>query len=205
MKKPFLLGISGGSGSGKTTLANSILAHYGAKRSGILYQDSYYKDQSKNFDKDGGKVNFDHPDSLEFSLLAKQLKELKEGHRVEVPLYDFKTHQRLPKTESFEPKELVLLDGILIFSQEEILKDLDFAIFVDTPEKERFERRMRRDVRERGRTEEGVRDQFFSQVKPMHDLFVEPSKSKAHLIVSGLDHPEEMSRIAIEAIQKLLT
>lgn len=178
-----IIAVAGGSGSGKTTLAQKLLRKLGASSCALLAQDSYYIDQSQKFDRDGGAVNFDHPDALEFSLLARHLAELKAGRAVEVPIYDFATHTRKPVTERFESREYVLVDGTLILSIPELLPFFDEAIFVDTDEKTRFERRLQRDVAERGRTPEGVHAQFYGQVKPMHDRFVEPSKSNCSLLV----------------------
>jgi len=179
-----VVGIAGGSGSGKTTLANTLKELLGA-RAEILYQDSYYIDQSHRFDGDGGSVNFDHPASLEFSLLAEHIRRLKSGLAIEVPCYDFATHKRLPRTETFPSCEVVIVDGILLLSQDAICDVLDISVFVDTDEALRYERRLERDVRERGRTPEGVLKQFTQQVKPMHDLFVEPSKENADFLYSG--------------------
>src|SRR5690606_37607181 len=155
---------AGGSGSGKTTLAEALNAALG-ERSAILYQDSYYIDQSHRFDGDGGSVNFDHPESLEFSLLARHLRELKAGTPVEVPCYDFATHKRQLATQSFKCCQVVIVDGTLLLSQREICAALDLAVFVDTREDLRYERRLARDVSERGRTPDGVLKQFTRQVK----------------------------------------
>jgi uridine kinase len=181
--KPFLVGVAGGSGSGKTYFTRALQARLGASLCEIIYQDNFYRDQSKRFDFDGGSVNFDHPDSIDFALLAEQMKELKTGKAVEIPIYDFKTHSRLSKTLRVEPRPVVLVDGILIFHSEPLRALFDDLIFFDTPEALRFERRLERDVKERGRTPEGVHSQFFKQVKPMHDLFVEPSKAHARTVV----------------------
>lgn len=193
LQQPILIvGITGGSGSGKTTLSRLIQKMVGADNCAILSQDCYYLDQSHLFDRDGGVVNFDHPKSLEFSLMATHLRMMKQGLDVNIPTYDFKTHSRNEKCDVFQRKALVLLDGILILSQPEIVKELDYSIFVDTPEQVRFERRLYRDVRERGRTPEGVREQFYSQVKPMHDVFVEPGRVIADKVISGQQPFEAM-------------
>lgn len=184
MNQVCIIGIAGGSGSGKTTFAQRLRERLGPDNSEVLGQDSYYIDQSHRFDHDGGSVNFDHPDSLEFSLMATHLKALKKGEEIEVPLYDFATHQRLKKTEKMSPKKIIFVDGILIFSRPEVLACLDHKIFIDCEEDLRFERRLNRDVKERGRTPGGVRNQFYSQVKPMHDQFVAPSKEFACDIVT---------------------
>jgi uridine kinase len=180
----FIVGLAGGSGSGKTTLARCIQAAL-LSRADILYQDSYYIDQSHRFDGDGGSVNFDHPESLEFSLLAQHLEALRQGHSIKIPQYDFATHTRLQTTLDFAPTPIVLLDGTLLLSQPQVCEALDLKIFIETQEEIRFARRLERDVRERGRTPEGVRKQFDLQVKPMHDQFVEGSKRYADLVLCG--------------------
>ncbi len=182
-----MIGVAGGSGSGKTTLAKELLKFCSEKnlKAQILRQDSYYIDQSDKFDKDGGAVNFDHPDSLEFSLLVEHLKELKQGKSISIPIYDFATHTRARHCEIMAPSPIIIVDGILIFSQPGIVEELDLKIFVDASEENRYQRRLNRDVKERGRTEEGVRDQFFNQVKPMHDEFVEPSKGLADVVIDN--------------------
>ena len=178
-----MIAIVGGSGSGKTTLAKKIktkLDHHGCV---ILGQDSYYIDQSSKFDRDGGAVNFDHPSSLEFTLLGRHIEDLKEGRNIEVPIYDFATHKRLPSTEFFQHHPMILVDGTLILSQPHLLPLFDESIFLEVHEDLRFQRRLKRDVEERGRTPEGVREQFFRQVKIMHDLFVEPSKAESSILI----------------------
>lgn len=180
-----IIGIAGGSGSGKTTLANWLLKYFGPQRAGLLSQDSYYYDQSADFDHDGGAVNFDHPDAIDFDLMAEQLEDLIAGDPIDVPIYDFATHSRLDQTNWFQPREIILVDGILILGNELLCELFDASIFISTPEEVRFSRRLRRDTHERGRTAEGVREQFYRQVKPMHDQFVEPSRENADLILSG--------------------
>ncbi len=182
---PFVLGITGGSGSGKTTLARLLAKEAGEGTAAILPQDSYYIDQSHLFDEDGGRVNFDHPSSIDFKLLAQHLRALKSGKAIEQPIYDFATHKRLPRTEPFAPHALIIVDGTLILNAPEVRDCLDFSIFVGASEELRFQRRLKRDVEERGRTPEGVRKQFLQQVKPMHDQFVEPSSEHANAIISG--------------------
>ena len=197
---PYIVGVSGGSGSGKTTLARRVQKALGEERCAILYQDSYYIDQSDKFDFDGGSVNFDHPSALDFDLLGEHLLQLKNGRAIEVPRYDFATHTRQPESDTFEPIPVVLVDGILVLSQRQVFPHFDEAIFVETPEDLRFERRLKRDVEERGRTPEGVRDQFYKQVKPMHDQFVEPSKNNASLTIDC----ENFDLLCDQFIKKLL-
>ncbi len=183
--KPFIVGISGGSGSGKTTIAQLLHEYGGIENTALILQDSYYHDQSSRFDGDGNSVNFDHPSALDFDLLAKHLAQLKSGLAVDVPIYDFSTHKRLARTVSQPSKPLIILDGILILNSPVVRKELDYSAFVKTSEKLRFQRRLERDVKERGRTPEGVEKQFALQVKPMHDQFVEPSQVHAHFIADG--------------------
>lgn len=202
-QKPLIIGIAGGSGSGKTTFAKSLAEQLGPELCAILGQDSYYIDQSHRFDGDGGSVNFDHPDSLEFSLMAKHLHELKNNHSVEVPVYDFPTHKRLAKTINFVPKPIILVDGILIFSRPDVVLELDEAVFIDCEENLRYERRLKRDVEERGRTPLGVYKQFHNQVKPMHDQFVEPSKKVATTVVTPENFQKELMKLALRLRTKL--
>ncbi len=188
----FVIAIAGGSGSGKTTLARHISHALAGRGCAMLGQDSYYHDQSARFDHDGGSVNFDHPSALEFSLLAKHLEALRRGEPVEVPSYDFATHKRISKTTGFTPKPFVLVDGTLILSRRELLPFFDESVFIEVREEIRFQRRLHRDVHERGRTPEGVREQFFTQVKTMHDQFVEPSQNSCTILVR--DNREVISR-----------
>ena len=176
-----VIAIAGGSGCGKTTLCFEIQNQLGMDRCHILGQDSYYKNQAQNFKKDGD-VNFDHPDALDFDLMAQQLKELKQMRQVKVPIYDYKTHQRLQESFVFSPSPVILVDGTLILSQNLLLAEFHHCVFINTPDQIRFERRLKRDVRERGRTPEGVRIQYEKHVKPMHDLFVQPSMQRANKV-----------------------
>lgn len=180
-----IVGVAGGSGSGKTTFARMLQANLGDHFCGIVAQDAYYRDMHEYFDRDGGSVNFDHPESLEFDLLIRHLKALRRGEDILVPIYDFASHRRLVEATHFPFRPVVIVDGILLLTQSELRPLLDFSYFIDTQEDLRFQRRLQRDVRERGRTAEGVREQFMSHVKPMHDLFVEPSKRFADRIISG--------------------
>jgi len=195
-----VIAVAGGSGSGKTTFGRVLQSVLGDDRCAILAQDSYYRDLHELFDEDGGQINFDHPDSLEFALLAEHIRTLKAGGSVQVPVYDFASHSRQTGCTLFQPKPIILVDGILILTQDELRPLFDFSFFVDTAENLRFERRLHRDVRERGRTPEGVRQQFFRQVKPMHDRFVEPSRRYADRVISGAESFAPM----IESILKKL-
>jgi uridine kinase len=201
MEAPYIIGVAGGSGSGKTFFARELQKILGDARCTILYQDNYYIDQSHRFDGDGGSVNFDHPDSLDFTLLAKGLADLKAGKSINVPIYDFATHSRKLETLDCHPRKIILVDGILILDSALVREELNEAIFFDTSEELRFKRRLERDVHERGRTPEGVKKQFDLQVRPMHNQFVEPSKSYAQTIVKDFGDYHE----AIEFFTKKVT
>lgn len=196
MKKPIIVGVAGGSGSGKTTFAKRLLLKLGQENCAIIGQDSYYIDQSHRFDRDGGAVNFDHPSAIDFKLLEQHIIDLKAGKTIEVPIYDFATHKRLNQTIKVLPHPIILIDGILILSQENLRSHFDHALFIDTPEDLRFKRRLKRDVEERGRTTEGVTAQFFGQVKPMHDQFVGPSMHFSTLLVTVENFDLENDRFA---------
>jgi uridine kinase len=192
--RPYLIGVAGGSGSGKTYFAREVQKHLGEHNCDIVYQDNFYIDQSKKFDFDGGSVNFDHPGSIDSKLLAGHLAELKSGKPTQIPIYDFKTHTRLPQTLHIQPLPVIIVDGILIFHWEEVRAQFDDLVFFDTPETLRFQRRLERDVKERGREPGGVKNQFLKQVKPMHDEFVEPSKKYAKTVISEIEQFEETLR-----------
>jgi uridine kinase len=207
LSSPFLLGVAGGSGSGKTyfsrALVDKLNARFGEDVCELVYQDNFYIDQSRRFDHDGGSVNFDHPDSIDFSLLASCLRKLKAGERADIPVYDFATHTRQKHTLTAHPKKIIVVDGILIFHALEVCNLFDERIFFETPEELRFQRRLERDVKERGRKADGVHQQFFKQVKPMHDLYVEPSKKFAETVVKDAGHFEHVLNSYFEKLQAL--
>jgi uridine kinase len=178
-----LIGIAGGTGSGKTTVTNAILERLDRKRVLVIQHDSYYKDISVHGGLPPEQVNFDHPDSLETDLLIRHLRELKAGRAVDEPIYNFTTHKRLDSTRRLEPREIIMLDGILILANRELRDLLDIKIFVDTDADERLIRRIRRDILERGRSIDSVMHQYMGTVKPMHLEFVEPSKRWADVII----------------------
>ena len=178
-----IIGICGGTGSGKTTVANRILETVSADEVVFIQQDLYYRDL-KDMPLDyRNAANFDHPDALDNDLLINHLKKLRAGESVELPIYDFKTHTRLPATTRVEPKPIVIVEGILIFAEPRLLEQMDIKVFVDTPDDIRFIRRLRRDLAERGRTLESVIEQYIGTVRPMHMQFVEPSKRHADIII----------------------
>jgi uridine kinase len=197
------VGVAGGSGSGKTYFAEALCQALGKTSCEIVYQDNFYIDQSSKFDRDGGSVNFDHPDSLEFGLLAKHLQILKSGQSTQIPIYDFKTHTRKKETLRIEAKAIIIVDGILIFNAQDVRPLFDDLVFFDTPEELRFKRRLERDVKERGRSPEGVKAQFERQVKPMHDQFVDPSKIHAKTIIRDLGEFQNALDIYTTNLRKL--
>ncbi|MGI9036867.1 MAG: uridine kinase [Pyrinomonadaceae bacterium] len=178
-----IIGICGGTGSGKTTLARKIIETVGRENVILVEQDSYYRNLADMPLDERRLANFDHPDSIDSEMLMNHLKRLKAGDAIEMPIYDFKSHTRKTKTEHIEPKPVVVVEGILIFSEPRIFNLLDVRVFVDTPADIRFIRRLRRDITERGRTVESVIAQYFATVRPMHYEFVELSKRHADIII----------------------
>lgn len=183
MTKPLIIGVAGGSGSGKTTVVSTISKTLGANKHLLLQHDSYYRDLKHLPFEERIKHNFDHPASLETELLIRHINALAEGYPIEVPQYDFAKHIRKEKTTSVTPKEVILVDGILIFSEPELLKLMDVKIFVDTDDDIRLLRRLKRDINERGRSVESVMEQYQKFVRPMHLEFVQPSKRYADVII----------------------
>lgn len=177
------LGVAGGTGSGKTSVAHSILERVGGERIAFLAQDSYYKDVVWHSPEELLHHNFDHPASLDTDLLADHVRRLKAGEAVEVPVYDFVRHVRTAEVRRVEPRPVILLEGILLFAEPNLRQELDFKVFVDTDADVRLLRRLRRDIRERGRTVDDVLRQYMESVRPMHLEFVEPSKRYADIIV----------------------
>jgi len=180
---PLVIGIAGGTGSGKTTVTNAILDRLDNSRVNVIQHDSYYRDLSAHGGLTPDKVNFDHPDSLETPLLIEHVRALKAGRSIDQPIYNFTTHRRMEATLRIDPREIIIIDGILIFVDKELRELMDIRIFVDTDADERLIRRIRRDILERGRSIESVMNQYKHTVKPMHLEFVEPSKHWADVII----------------------
>ena len=178
-----VVGICGGSGAGKTTLTRHLLDRIGHHRVSVLAFDAYYRCQSALTPRDRSRVNYDHPASLDHELFAAHLAALRAGDDVEVPVYDFATHTRTDEVEVIEARDVVLVEGILLFSFPEITPLLDVRVFLDVPAEVRLERRILRDVAERGREPDDVRRQFAATVSPMHDEFVQPHRHRATRVV----------------------
>ena len=194
--EPVVVGVAGGTGSGKTTVAAEILRRAGTDHISLIQHDAYYKDLSDLPVAQRAMQNFDHPDALDNALLIAHLQELKAGRPVEVPIYDFTTHARTTRTLRVESHRVILLEGILIFSDKALRRLMDVRIYVDTDADIRFIRRLQRDIAERGRTMESVIHQYLATVRPMHQEYVEPSKRHANVII-----PEGgFNEVAVEMI-----
>jgi uridine kinase len=178
-----VVGVAGGSGSGKTTVVRELVRGVDPDRVALLPHDSYYRDfRHLTFDE-RARVNFDHPDALDTTLMVEHLDALLRGEAIEMPTYDFTTHTRAPATVPIEARDVILVDGILVLAEAELRRRMDIRIFVDTDADLRFIRRLMRDVKDRGRTPDSVVDQYCATVRPMHLEFVEPSRRHADLIV----------------------
>jgi len=205
LPQPLVIGIAGGSGSGKTTVAQEILQRVGPERIAFLQHDSYYKNLAGLPPTQRVEINFDHPHSLETELLIQHIASLRDGKAVEVPIYDFSTHSRTGQTFTVQPRRVILVEGILIFTEATLREMFDVKIFVDTDSDIRFIRRLERDLAERGRTTESVIKQYQSTVRPMHMEFVEPSKRYADIIIPEGGHNSaalDMVTARVEALLK---
>jgi uridine kinase len=194
--RPLVIGIAGGTGSGKSTVARNLAAGLPAGVLSLLDHDSYYRDRKDLPFAERAQLNYDHPDSLETELLVEHLGRLRNGEAVEVPLYDFTTHTRRIETRRVEPTPVIVVEGILVLQNSALRAKLDIKLFVDTDPDIRVFRRIRRDLEQRARSFDSVRDQYYSTVRPMHLAFVEPSRRWADLII-----PEGgENRIALDLI-----
>ena len=199
-----IIGIAGGSGSGKTTVVRALTEQLKEKVV-VIPQDSYYKDSSHLPMEERQKVNFDHPDSIDFDLLIKHLKELKKGHSVEQPVYSYITCSRSStETVTVHPAEVIIVEGILIFCCAELRKQMDIKIFVDADDDDRLMRVMARDILERGKTVETVIQRYSRTVKPMFLQFIEPSKRYADVIIPQGGHNKVAIDVIASTIEKSL-
>ncbi len=198
MPNSIIVGIAGGTGSGKTTMVREVSQMLGESAT-VIPSDAYYYDRSNMSEEERDKINYDHPDAIETPLLCSHIEKLKQGLPVERPVYDFHTHTRKKETVHIDPSDIVILEGILIFAIPQLRNLLDVRVFVDTDPDERLMRRIIRDVMERGRTYEGVMEQWRETVSPMHNLYVETSKKESHIIV-----PHGYNEIAVGMITAFL-
>lgn len=197
MSKRILIGIAGGSGSGKTLVARTIVRDLGSSRVAIVDQDSYYRDLDDIPLADRDLRNFDHPDAFDSDLLKRHIKDLLEGRTIQQPIYDYTRHARLKETHEVGDHAVIVLEGILIFVDEELRDLMDIKLFIDADADVRLVRRIERDVKERGRAIETILRQYQATVRPMHLQFVEPSKRYADLIVPEGGH----NRVAIDLMK----
>ncbi len=178
-----IIGIAGGSGSGKTTVVNKIVDAIPEETVAVVPQDAYYYDNGHLTQEEKLKINFDHPNSIEWELLIEQIDRLRSGHSIQMPMYNYVTCARAKETITIEPKTVVIVEGILILGNEELRKRMDIKLFVSTDNDDRLIRIMRRDIVERGRSYNDVLKHYETFVKPMHQQFIEPTKLFADVII----------------------
>ena len=195
-----ILGIAGGTGSGKTTLTRKLIQRFGEDVS-VIHHDNYYKAHHDMPYEERAKLNYDHPDSFDTELLVEALKELKKGHAVTCPVYDYTIHDRTDRTITIHPTRVIIVEGILLFESRELCDQMDIKIFVDTDADVRILRRIMRDVRDRGRSLESVVNQYLTTVKPMHEQFVEPSKRRADIIIPEGGHNQVALEMVVERVR----
>jgi len=203
--RPIVIGVAGGTGSGKTTVTEQILKRVGEQRIAFIPHDAYYRDLVHLPLNLRQQINFDHPDSLETDLLVEHLTQWREGHTIQVPIYDFTTHTRTQQTRCVEPQRVAIVEGILIFAEPRLRELFDVKLYVDTDADIRFIRRLRRDIAERGRTAESVVSQYLNTVRPMHLEFVEPSKRYADVIIPEGGFNQVAMDMVVARIELLLT
>ena len=190
-----IIGIAGGTGSGKSTFTNRLKEAF-RDDVAVLYYDNYYRVQDNIPFEERKKVNYDHPDAFETELLLEQLWDLKEGKTIACPLYDFSRHNRSDQLVMVEPRKVILLEGILVLADERLRKLMDIKVYVEADADERILRRVIRDVKERGRDIEGVAEQYLTTVKPMHYLYVEPTRALADIVINS-----GMNQVAFELVR----
>ncbi|MFV0529846.1 MAG: uridine kinase [Flavobacteriales bacterium] len=181
-----IIGIAGGTGSGKTTVVNKILHELKDHEIAVLSQDAYYRDNSHLAFSEREKINYDHPRSVDFELLIHHLRELKKGHSIEQPVYSYTKHTRLDRFTTIFPKDVIIVEGILVFTDQTLLDEFDIKVFVHTDPDERLIRRIRRDVEERGRDLDEILTRYTTTLRPMHNQFIEPTKSYADIIIPNM-------------------
>ncbi|WP_432410897.1 uridine kinase [Rasiella sp. SM2506] len=195
-----ILGIGGGTGSGKTTVVHQIVAQLPADEVCVISQDSYYNDTSHLPYEERVKINFDHPNSIDFKLLVQHLEELKKGNSFEQPVYSFKEHNRTKETVTTRPKKVIIVEGILILTHPDIRELFNIKIFVHADSDERLIRRLKRDIAERGRDLDEVLRRYQTTLKPMHQQFIEPTKEFADIIIPN----NRYNTVAVDVIRKIV-
>lgn len=202
--RPVIIGVAGGTGSGKTTVALSILEQVGRNRIALIQHDSYYYDAANLPLEERARLNFDHPNALETPLLVQHLQALRNGEAVYIPSYDFRTYTRTVQTRLVNPEPVILVEGILIFSEPALRALFDVKIFVDADSDIRFIRRLVRDMKDRGRPLDSVVEQYMTTVRPMHMEFVEPSKRYADVIIPEGGHNTVALDMVVARVKTLL-
>ena len=196
-----VIGIAGGTGSGKTTVVNQIIDELPENEVCVISQDSYYKSTDSLTYEERIKINFDHPRAIDFELLEKHITELKKGEIIQQPVYSFVTHNRTKDYIETHPRKVVIIEGILIFNNKKLLDLFDIKIFVHADADERLIRRVRRDIKERGRDIDEVLDRYKNTLKPMHQQFIEPTKSFADIIIPN----DRYNTVAIDIVRTVIS
>ncbi len=201
MDETLIIGIAGGTGSGKTTLTRYLKERFPDEVT-VIAHDNYYKAHDDMSYVERAKLNYDSPEAFDTLLLIEHLQRLRAGETISCPVYDYSVHNRSDEVLRISPNKVIIIEGILIFENEALCRQMDIRIFVDTDADVRILRRIRRDVRERGRSLDSVIDQYLTTVKPMHELYVEPSKKKAHLIIPEGGYNRVALDMIVERIKK---
>ncbi|RLD83103.1 MAG: uridine kinase [Bacteroidetes bacterium] len=195
-----IIGIAGGTGSGKTTVVNQILNELPTEEVTVISQDSYYSKNDNLSYKERCGINFDHPRAIDFDLLIDHLKELKKGNVIEQPIYSFVTHNRSTDTLKTHPRKVIIVEGILIFTNKKLRDLMDIKVYVHADSDERLIRRLRRDIKERGRSIEEVLQRYQDTLKPMHQQFIEPTKNYADIIIPN----DKYNTVAIDIVRTVI-
>ena len=195
-----IIGIAGGTGSGKTTVVNQILNELPSEEVTVISQDSYYSKNDNLSYKERCGINFDHPRAIDFDLLIEHLKELKKGNIIEQPIYSFVTHNRSTDTLKTHPRKVIIVEGILIFTNKKLRDLMDIRVYVHADSDERLIRRLRRDIKERGRSIEEVLQRYQDTLKPMHQQFIEPTKNFADIIIPN----DKYNTVAIDIVRTVI-
>ncbi len=195
-----IIGIAGGTGSGKTTVVNQIIDELKHEEVDVISQDSYYQDTSHLSFEDRKKINFDHPKSIDFELMAEHLKLLRNGETIQQPIYSFKEHNRTGETIEIQPRKVIIVEGILILTHPEIRELFDIKMYVHADSDERLIRRLKRDIAERGRDLEEVLWRYQTTLKPMHQQFIEPTKEFADIIIPT----NRINTVAVDIVQTII-